>query len=232
MNAFVAKHGEKIGGVLECFDRVIMRGHLPMAGVDYFSSWLYSKRITLNLRQPEPGWWRFKEASPWFAAQLKAHALAVTAKAGRPYKHLPSHEKMEQNAREMAQRDGVDDGLVCVYGTMETCRTFRVRYGEKSPKVTPDRRVCLVLYYYWMDRQFGLMHVKIQTWFPFTIQVYVNGHEWLARKLPGQGIGFEKVDNAFVRLSDAKRANEWRSGFGGGTGRSCSIAWPAASIRC
>jgi hypothetical protein len=213
VNAFVAKHGEKIAGVLECFDRLILRGHLPMAGVDYFSSWLYSKQITLNLRQPEPGWRSFKEMSPWFAAQLKAHALAVAAGAGRPYIHLSSHEKMEQNAREMARRDGIDDGLVCVYGTMEICRTFRVRYGEKSPKVTPDRRVCLVLYYYWMDREFGLMHVKIQTWFPFTIQVYVNGHEWLARKLSGRGICFEKVDNAFVQLADAKRASECAQRF-------------------
>ena len=41
------------------------------------------------------------------------------------------------------------------------------------------------------------MHVKIQTWFPFTVQVYVNGHEWLARKLAGQGIGFQKVRQRF-----------------------------------
>ena len=50
MNSFVAKHAE-INGVLECFDRVILRGHLPMAGVGYFSTWLYSKQISLNLRR-------------------------------------------------------------------------------------------------------------------------------------------------------------------------------------
>jgi hypothetical protein len=25
--------------------------------------------------------------------------------------------------------------------------------------------------------------VRVQTWFPFTLQVYVNGHEWLARQM-------------------------------------------------
>ena len=45
------------------------------------------------------------------------------------------------------------------------------------------RRKCLFLYYYFMGRDFGLIHVKLQTWFPLQIQVYVNGHEWLARKL-------------------------------------------------
>ena len=80
--------------------------------------------------------------------------------------------------------------------------------------VPPDRRVCLVIYFYWMDREFGLMHVKLQTWFPFTVQVYyVNGHEWLARKLAARGITFEKHDNAFVELADVEKANECARGF-------------------
>ena len=40
-----------------------------------------------------------------------------------------------------------------------------------------------MLYYSYNDPEFGLMHVRIQTWFPLTIQVYVNGHDWLARQL-------------------------------------------------
>src|SRR5262249_61010690 len=93
------------------------------------------------------------------------------------------HERMEDNARALAGRDGIRDGLVCVYGTLENCHTFRVRYGARGPDLGADVRRCLVLYYYLMYREFGLMHVKVQTWFPFTLQVYVNGHEWLAQKL-------------------------------------------------
>jgi hypothetical protein len=134
VTSFIAKHGDKINGVLECFDRVILRGHLPMAGPGYFSSWLYSKQIALNLQQPEPGWWNFKEAAPWFAETLKAHAQGMAAQAGRPYRHLPTHERMEENARALAEQDGITEGLVCVYGTMETCRTYRVRYDEQGPR--------------------------------------------------------------------------------------------------
>ena len=104
-------------------------------------------------------------------------------------------------------------------------------YNEQGPKVGPDRRVCLVLYFYWMDREFGLMHVKIQTWFPFTVQVYVNGHEWLARKLAAKGIGFRKVDNAFVGWLTRRGRGSVRGDFGGVSGRNCSIVWPAGSIR-
>jgi hypothetical protein len=213
VNSFVTKHRSEINGVLECFDRVILRGHLPIAGVGYFSTWLFSKQIALNMRQLSEGWWNFKDAAPWFAERLKTHARALADREGRPYRHLPCAERMEENAREIAQRDAITDGLVCVYGAMETCRTFRVQYHEDGPKVRADRRVCLVIYFYWMDREFGLMHVKLQTWFPFTVQVYVNGHEWLARKLAQQGIGFQKVDNAFLQLADAQRAQQYAQGF-------------------
>ena len=208
MNSFVAKHRSEINGVLECFDRVILRGHLPIAGVGYFSTWLFSKRIALNLRQLKEGWWNFKDAVPWFAETLKAHARELTEKQGRPYRHLSRAERMEDNARELARQDGITDGLVCAYGTMENCRSFRVQYSDDGPKVRSDQRVCLVIYFYWMDREFGLMHVKLQTWFPFTVQIYVNGHEWLAQKLTARGIAFEKHDNAFVELADVEKANE------------------------
>ena len=208
MKSFIKKHGSKIKGVLECFDRVIIRGHLPMAGPGYFATWLYSKKISLNLQNLPAGWQRFKEMGPNFAEWLKAHAKGLAEGAGRPFEHLPTAQRMEQNARAMAEQDKIQEGLVCVYSTMENCRTFRVGYGDGRPVVKTDVRRCLVLYYYIMDRDFGLMHVKIQTWCPFTVQVYVNGHEWLARQLHKKKIAFKKVDNAFVDVADAARAQE------------------------
>ena len=64
MQSFLAKHADKIAGVVSCFDRVIVRGHLPMAGPGYFSTWLYSKKIALNLQAPPEGWRNFKEVAP------------------------------------------------------------------------------------------------------------------------------------------------------------------------
>ena len=135
MKSFIQKHASKIKGVLECFDRVILRGHLPMAGVGYFATWLYSKKISLNLEKLPAGWQRFKEMGPNFAEWLKEHAKGMAEGAGRPFEHLPTAQKMEQNARAMADKDHLEEGLVCVYSTMETCRTFRVGYGDGRPVV-------------------------------------------------------------------------------------------------
>jgi hypothetical protein len=64
------------------------------------------------------------------------------------------------------------------------------------------------MYFYYLDRDFGLMHVRLQSWVPFSIQVCVNGWEWLARQLDRRGIGYEKRDNCFVRIADLGRAQD------------------------
>jgi hypothetical protein len=101
VKSFIRKHAAKIKGVLECFDRVIIRGHLPMAGLGYFSTWLYSKKIALNLQNLPEGWRRFKDMGPEFAECLKAYARGLAESAGRPYTPLSTAQRMEQNARDM-----------------------------------------------------------------------------------------------------------------------------------
>ena len=44
------------------------------------------------------------------------------------------------------------------------------------------------------------------TWAPFRLQVYFNGHNWLARRLDKAGIAYEMADNAFLSISDVKQA--------------------------
>jgi hypothetical protein len=57
------------------------------------------------------------------------------------------------------------------------------------------------------------MHVRVQTMFPFTCQIYVNGHEWLARQMHHRRIGFVQADNAFLDIDDFDRAQELADQF-------------------
>jgi 5'(3')-deoxyribonucleotidase len=100
-----------------------------------------------------------------------------------------------------------------------TCRTFSFKFENGRPLVRPARRKCLFIYFYFMDREFGLIHVKLQTWFPMQIQVYVNGHEWLERKLTANEISFTKHHNVFMRVEDWERAQKLADRFTG-------LNWP------
>lgn len=56
----------------------------------------------------------------------------------------------------------------------------------------------MFLYFYDVDRDFGLMHVRLQTWLPLPVPVFVNGREWLARQLTAARLVFEQPDNAVI----------------------------------
>ena len=70
----------------------------------------------------------------------------------------------------------------------------------------PDSGKCLHYYFYFMDAKLGLIYLRVPTWAPFRLQFYCNGHNWLARKLAANGIGYTMADNAFVRIDDWPRA--------------------------
>jgi hypothetical protein len=72
----------------------------------------------------------------------------------------------------------------------------------------PTYRPRRVLYYYRLDPQFGLMYLRLQTWFPDTMQVDVNGHDWLAWQLTWRKLGFTQCDNAFTQLDSPQPAQQ------------------------
>ena len=67
---------------------------------------------------------------------------------------------------------------------------------------------CLHYYFYFMDPEFGLVHLRVPTWAPFRLQFCCNGHSWLARELSAAGIGYSMVDNAFSQIGDWARAQQ------------------------
>jgi hypothetical protein len=144
------------------------------------------------------------------AYRLKDHARQLAAREGRPYQYFGERTRTEDLARQLAERDGIQEGLVCVFATVEPCRTFSLRWGEGSAFIQSARRKCLILYDYFMDRDLGLIHVRLPTWFPRQMQVSVNG---LARKLTRHAVRYTKQDNAFLWLEDFARAPRFADRF-------------------
>lgn len=197
MQSFLHKHADKITGTLSCFDRLIFKGYLPISYPQGMENFLRDRDVLLK---------DFKTFGPQQAQRLKDHAQQLAQQAGRPFVYCDRRLRKEEHARQLAQQDRLTEGLVCVFSVLETCPTFRILYGNGRPRLKKDYRRCLVLYYYFLDPEFGLLHIRVPTWFPLTIQVYVNGHEWLARQLDRHGIGYRRRDNAFLALDDPARA--------------------------
>jgi len=214
MKEFTSKYENRIHGVLSCFDRMLFRGYLPIMSGWAMAAFLY--RLKINYGSLKPFLLKNSE-------RVKSHAEAMAKKYGRPFRYLQTNIDKEQTARELAQRDGIQHGLVCIFSILENCCGFSFLFKKPLPDQRPfvrsARRKCLHLYFYFMDRRFGLIHVRIQTWFPMPIQIYLNGHEWLARKLKGNGIRYTKLDNAFLWIEDMARAQRFADRF-------AKLNWP------
>ncbi len=193
---------QKARGVLVGFDRLIFHGHL-MAFFVPGAMERYLDRSGLLIKG-------LKDFRPEKSNGILAAAKAFAADRGRPYEYLEgastraSGDPKLEKARAIAERDKVEEGLICVFSVLENCRSFKTRFSREKghPVIVLAPRKCLHLYFYFIDREFGFMHVRLQTWFPFQIQVYINGREWLSRLMDRLGVGYERYDNAFVSVQD------------------------------
>jgi ribosome-binding ATPase len=86
------------------------------------------------------------------------------------------------------------------------CQTQRLEVVRRRTK-------CLHFYFYYQDPELGFIHIRLQSWFPFQIQVYVNGRNCLARYLDQQGIAYQRYDNSFTYLSDLPAAQSYCEQF-------------------
>lgn len=204
VNSFLHKHDDKISGFLQCPDRLIFRGHLPIGYAQSMENFLACQKVLLK---------DFKDFGPQQAGRIKEHAQRLADQQQRPFQHLRRKIRMEEAAQRLAVKDDVSEGLICVFSRLETCPSFRIVYGEGRPRLKSEFRRCLVLYFYFIDHEFGLMHVRLPTWFPMSMQVYLNGHEWLARQLDKQGLNYQRRDNVFLALEDAERTQQLADGL-------------------
>lgn len=213
MNTFLSIHEKSLQGSLTAFDRLIFKGHLTMFyPKGAFARFLGSQKVLLK---------DFKPYVEGVSQQLKEHAEKVAAEAGRPFQYLQGKvtakngQGKEDLARQIMEKDQVQEGLICVFSTLETCSTFTVRNNREVRRleVVSRKAKCLCFYFYYLDPQFGLMHVRLQSWFPFPIQIYVNGRECLARYLDQQHSSYERYENSFIQLADLPLAQAFCDKF-------------------
>jgi len=204
MNSFIEKHKKHIIGVLSGWDRIVFRGTLRLvANLAGMYSYLAYRSILMK---------DFKEYAQHKTAQLIEASVARAEQGGRPNVYLPSaRTDKEQVALEIAARDGVTEGLICILRTVEPCMTYQLHRNRQAK--TLDLKLfqgkCMHLYHYWYDEYFGFMGARIQTWFPFAIQMWMNGREWLARKMDQETLAYKRHDNCFPWIADFPRAQQY-----------------------
>ena len=79
-----------------------------------------------------------------------------------------------------------------------------------------QRRVSVFYFYLW-DADFGPGFIKVCTYFPYPIKVWINGHEWAKQQAAKAGLEFEELSNGFASTADPVRLQEICDRLGPGT---------------
>jgi hypothetical protein len=201
MLSFLARFASAVRGVLSGFDRLFFCGTLrTISYVKGLERYLWFRRIPYK---------DFAAHSLDVTARLEEASLRQAHQLGREVRYLNSarHSK-EDIAREIAARDRIKNGLICVLRSVDPCMSFQINKNRQTRKleVRYRRRKCLHLSHYQIHPVFGFMHARIQTWFPFRVHVCINGREWLARQMDQAKLHYVRRGNTFTWLEDVAQA--------------------------
>lgn len=197
------RYAEQILGVLSCFDRVVITGTLPEI--------CYAQAMARYLTQQGVRLFDFPQWAEPLREEIRQHAERLAKEAGLTIEFIRRKDfRKEDRIQEVLSQRGNHPGLVHIFSAMESCPSFKPWYDKATGKTTlrGTEGRCLHYYFYFIDKDLGLCYLRVPTWAPFRLQFYFNGHNWLARQLSRQGIGYRLVANVFVEIEDFSRAQE------------------------
>jgi hypothetical protein len=164
---FIAHHAAQVSCTLSGFDRLVFRGTLLPLMPDH-AMFHFLKRAGVRLLD-------FADYVSQTSERVKEAALAEAEKQNRPVIYLESPKTSKEDlAKQLLAAHPLDKpGLVCAFKAVEPCMSFEYHRSqdpkERGLKLRP--RKCLHIYKYFVHPSFGFMNARIQTWFPFNMQV-------------------------------------------------------------
>lgn len=202
MNKFVAKFRDIIKGVLTGFDRIVFKGTImPLAHTKGAMRFCVAHGI------------HNKDFKSWAMGQTEQIIQSAEEysreQCGHGITPIPfSKTRKETLAHKRQQELGIQSGLIGVWWAMESCWSYRAKYSAQAgyPQLRRDCMKCKHLYFYLDHPLYGFMNIRLQTWFPYHIQIALNGREWLRRSLERAGRDFLARGNKFVYIDDYDRA--------------------------
>jgi hypothetical protein len=195
-----------VGLDLECLDRVYLNGYVPKLQV----GGQVVTFLTEHLGHPIPSPALFKQIGDRFRAAVRTFAETNTI----PVLHLNTPDRTRWDDRKVDHvreyiAAATQPGVVAIVVAQEVQKVFMgyrrpSKIGAQFGFDKADRRVT-VYYFYIVDPAFGLGFIKICSYFPYPLKVWVNGHEWAKHQAAAEGLVFTELANGFASCQDPTR---------------------------
>jgi hypothetical protein len=186
---------------LECLDRLYLHGYLAQLQVGGQVAQFLNHR---GYPVPSPACLQqigdaFRRKVASFAAANHIPVVPLKAADRNIEVMRPYLNKAAETGRSQVAAIGV---------AQEMQRVFLGRKRDTDPAKCPqfsfekkDRRVTVFYFYLW-DAGFGPAFIKVCTYCPWPVKIWVNGHEWAKQQARKAGIGFTELSNGFAAAHD------------------------------
>lgn len=192
---------EKINGIFSTFDRMIINGYiLPLQNPRLFQFYLIQNNIKFV---------DFKEFAEKQTSSLCSHIDNYIQENNVTLQYLKSGKEDKQALAKTALVESNNKvGLIAAFSAVELCRTSTIQANHETKKLEPTIKntKCKHYYLYFNDEEFGLMFFRIQTWFPYNVQIYINGREYCSKLFDKNNIKYEMFNNSFSYIDDFEKA--------------------------
>jgi hypothetical protein len=187
---------------IECLDRIYLNGYVPNLQV----GGQVVTFLTRHLGKPVPSPAVFEQIGDRFRRAVTKFAAVgeiPVVRFGKDDRKIdvmrPYQDRLTATGRCGVAATGVAQEFQPVWTAYQ--RDTRATDLPQFTFAKAQRRVSCY-YFYVVDEQFGSGFVKICSYFPYPIKVWVNGHEWAKRQATMAGIAFTELSNGFAACDD------------------------------
>jgi hypothetical protein len=190
-----------VGLDIQCLDRIYLNGYVPNLQV----SGQVVTFLTRHLGNPIPSPAIFDHIGQRFRRAVTSFAEANDITVVRFGKDDRKIEVMGPYLKAAAAAGG---SRVAAIGVAQEFAPVWTGYQRQSTSTVPQftfakaQRRVTCYYFYVVDDDFGPAFVKIGSYFPYPIKVWLNGHEWAKRQATKAGLGFTALSNGFATCAD------------------------------
>jgi hypothetical protein len=179
---------------VDCMDRIYLNGYIPNLQVPG----QLVNFLTKHRGHPIPSPALLGKIGDQFAKAVQDYAQENSI----PILHLEPGQRKDEVAADYRQKFSRVEGVVFIGIAQEKAQSFKARKKDQKGPVGFEwsRQSVRVHYYYFylQDAEFGPAFIKVCSYVPYPIKIYLNGHEWAEQQVRQAGVGFETLDNGFL----------------------------------
>lgn len=177
----------------ECIDRLFLNGYIPILQ-------LPGQAVNFMIKhrgEKAPSTAIFRKITSNYVAEVERFARERNI----PLLPFPKDADKEEFAQTYFERAS-GEGVVFIGVAQEKAMAFRSYRPKTRVRGEFEFSKCSLnvnhYYFYILDPDFGASFIKVCTYAPFAMRIWLNGHDWVKHQLEKRDIPFEGLDNCIL----------------------------------